>query len=139
VKNVRIGAEHVDLNWIQQELSQKSYWAKGRTLEEMRRVVKESRCYSIFDEAKQIGFARVVSDLTVFAYLADVWVDEGYRGEGAGAMLIEHILQDPVLSGVRRWLLATKDAQEFYRRFGFGELKRPERFMEIDLRESAPV
>jgi ribosomal protein S18 acetylase RimI-like enzyme len=131
VKNVRIGAEHVDLNWIQQELSQKSYWAKGRTLEEMRRVVKESRCYSIF--------ARVVSDLTVFAYLADVWVDEGYRGEGAGAMLIEHILQDPVLSGVRRWLLATKDAQEFYRRFGFGELKRPERFMEIDLRESAPV
>jgi N-acetylglutamate synthase-like GNAT family acetyltransferase len=54
-------------------------------------------------------------------------------------MLIEHILQDPVLSGVRRWLLATKDAQEFYRRFGFGELKRPERFMEIDLRESAPV
>lgn len=135
MKNVRVGAEHVDLNWVHAELSQKSYWAKGRSLEEMRRAVQGSRCYSLYEAERQVGFARVISDLAVFAYLADVWIDKAYRGQGLGARLIEQIMADPALSGVRRWLLATKDAQEFYRRFGFGELTRPERFMEIDLRE----
>ena len=135
MRYIRLGAEHVDLQWIQKELAEKSYWAKGRSLADMRRAVEESRCYSVYEDTRQIAFARVVTDLSVFAYLADVWVEESCRGKGVGGELLRQIMEDPALVGVPRWLLATKDAQEFYRRFGFGELKRPERFMEIDLRE----
>jgi GNAT superfamily N-acetyltransferase len=72
----------------------------------------------------------VITDYATFAWLADVFVLDSERGRGLGKWLVEVILAHPELQGFRRWVLATKDAQELYRRFGFIELKRPERWME---------
>ena len=79
---------------------------------------------------EQVGFARVVTDYTTFAWLCDVFVAEEARGQALGKQLVESVLAHPELQGLRRWMLATRDAHELYRRFGFRELAAPERWME---------
>jgi N-acetylglutamate synthase-like GNAT family acetyltransferase len=81
---------------------------------------------------RQVGFARVISDRATFAYLADVFVLEPERGRGLSHRLIEFVLAQPELQGLRRLMLATRDAQDLYRRHGFAPLATPDRFMEIN-------
>lgn len=120
----------LDLSVIHDFLTNSSYWAVGRELETVRRSIENSLPFGLYDGERQIGFARVVTDYATFAWLADVFVLEAARGQGLGTWLIEVILSHPDLQGFRRWTLATKDAHEIYRKFGFSELKRPERWME---------
>ena len=122
--------QRLDREMIHDFLSRQSYWAKGRELEVVNRGIDNSLSFGIYRGEQQIGFARVVTDYATFAWLADVFVLEEYRGQGLGKWLIEVILAHPQLQGFRRWALATKDAHELYRSFGFNELMRPERWME---------
>ena len=120
----------LDREMIHDFLSRRSYWAKGRELEVINRGIDNSLNFGIYRREQQVGFARVVTDYATFAWLADVFVLEEYRGRGLGKWLIEVILAHPQLQGFRRWALSTKDAHELYRGFGFNELMRPERWME---------
>jgi len=116
---------------IHDYLSNRSYWAKGRTLEQVRNSIENSICFGIYDEAgRQCAFARVVSDLTIYAYIMDVFVLETYRGQGVGTLLLESILSDDTLKEVMRWHLDTLDAHAFYERFGFGKPRFPDRAMQ---------
>ncbi len=108
-----------------------SYWAKNIPLSVVRKSIENSLCFGVYDAGKQIGFARVISDLATFAYLSDVFILETHRGQGLAKWLLECIMAAPELQGLRRWLLATKDAHELYRQYGFQDLGSPERFMEI--------
>ena len=120
----------LDREMIHDFLSRRSYWAKGRELDVINRGIDNSLSFGIYRGEQQVGFARVVTDYATFAWLADVFVLEEYRGRGLGKWLIEVILAHPQLQGFRRWALSTKDAHELYRGFGFNELTRPERWME---------
>jgi GNAT superfamily N-acetyltransferase len=122
--------ERLDLSVIHGYLSNSSYWAKGRTLETIRRSIEHSLSFGLYKGERQIGFARVVTDYATFAWIADVFILDGFRGEGLGTWLMEVIIKHPQLQGFRRWTLSTKDAHELYRKFGFTELTRPERWME---------
>lgn len=108
----------------------RSYWAAGRPVEVVRRSIEHSLCFGIYKGQRQIGFARAVTDYATFAWVADVFVLEEFRGQGLSKWLMEVMIAHPDLQGLRRWALATKDAHGLYRRFGFSELKRPERWME---------
>ena len=79
----------------------------------------------------QVGFARLVTDYTTYAWLCDVIIHPDYRGAGLGKFLMHCIKAHPELQTLRRWFLATRDAHEFYRRYGFHEVENPQRFMEI--------
>lgn len=108
----------VDLIVVSKWLST-SYWAKDRSIEKIEQSINNSVCYSVYDQKQQIGFARMVSDFASFGYLADVYIDEKYRGEGVGKMLLDSISSDV------RWkdlliILSTKDAHDFYKKYGFG-------------------
>ncbi len=107
-----------------------SYWAKGIPLETVRRSIQNSLCFGIYRGSEQAGFARVITDRATFAYLADVFIIEAYRGCGLSKWLMECIMAHPDLQRLRRWMLATRDAHGLYRRFGFGDLKSPQRWME---------
>jgi GNAT superfamily N-acetyltransferase len=107
-----------------------SYWAVGVPEEVVRRSVENSLNFGVYSGEEQVGFARVVTDHATFAYLADVFVLEEHRGQGLGKWLVEVILSYPDLQGLRRWMLATRDAHELYRQYGFAELGRPGIFME---------
>jgi GNAT superfamily N-acetyltransferase len=120
----------LDLNLIHDYLSNKSYWATGRSRETVNRSIENSLPFGLYNGAEQVGFARVITDYATFAWVADVFILDKARGLGLGKWLMEVILAHPELQGFRRWILATKDAHELYRRFGFAELKRPERWME---------
>lgn len=120
----------LDIGVIHGFLSTSSYWAKGRSVDVVRRSIENSFSFGLFQHERQIGFARVVTDYATFAWVADVFVLEEFRGQGLGRWLMEVIINHPRLQGFRRWTLATKDAHELYRQFGFMELKRPERWME---------
>lgn len=120
----------LDLEVIHDYLSRQSYWATGRSVETIRRSIENSVAFGVYEDDKQVGFARVVTDFATFAWVADVFVVERARGRGLGKWLVEVMLAHPNLRGFRRWTLATKDAHELYRQFGFSELKRPERWME---------
>lgn len=120
----------LDLKVIHDYLSNTSYWAVGRSFETVKRSVENSLSFGLYENDRKIGFARVVTDYATFAWLADVFILEEARGQGLGTWLVEVILAHPELQGFRRWTLATKDAHEIYRKFGFSELKRPERWME---------
>lgn len=127
--SISTDVNRLDLGVIHQFLAT-SYWAEGLPLEVLQRSIQNSLVFGIYKDKQQIGFARVVTDYSTFAYLADVFVWESFRGQGLGKWLIQTIISHPELQGLRRWLLATKDAHELYRQFGFTELLNPDRFME---------
>ena len=108
-----------------------SYWASGIPVEIVRRSIDNSLVFGVYTDDEQVGFARVVTDYATFAYLADVFVLEAHRGRGLGKWMMQVITSHPRLQGFRRWMLATRDAHELYRKYGFAELERPEIFMEI--------
>lgn len=116
---------------IQKFLSEDSYWAKNRTLEQTRKAIENSLCFGVYSGATQIGFARIVSDYTTFAYIGDVFILDEFRGRGLSKMLMKAMLEHPDLQNLRRWILATKDAHGLYEQFGFHNLKFPERWMEL--------
>jgi len=107
-----------------------SYWAKDRSKASFRTSFQHSICFSLLLDEKQIGFARVVTDRTVFAYLMDVFIDESYKGLGYGSFLLEHILKSPELINVEGIKLATHDAHSFYLKKGFKPVSHPEYLME---------
>lgn len=121
---------HLDLRFIFQFLKAEAYWARERTLEQMRSAIENSICFGVYDGTRQVGFARVVSDRATFAYVGDVFIITEYRGLGLSKRLMEAIVGHPELQGLRRWVLATKDAHGLYEKFGFGPLLHPERWME---------
>ena len=108
-----------------------SYWAAGITRELVERSISGSISFGLYEDGRQVGFARVISDRTTFAWIADVFVLPEARGQGLGAWLIETIVSHPELQGLRRWFLATRDAHRLYAKFGFGPLINPERMMEF--------
>ncbi len=108
-----------------------SYWARGIPRETVARSMEHSLCFGAFDEGRQIGFARVVSDHATFAYICDVFALESHRGSGVGKSLMAAIMSHPELQGLRRWTLFTRDAHGLYRQFGFGAAAHPERLMEV--------
>ena len=115
---------------IQRFLEDESYWAAKRTPEQTRTAIANSICFGVYDGDEQIGFARVVSDLATFAYLGDVFILDAYRGRGIGKWLMEAVVDHPDLQGLRRWVLATRDAHGLYEQYGFTQLHYPERWME---------
>jgi GNAT superfamily N-acetyltransferase len=108
-----------------------SYWASQRSIEDVEKSMRNSLCFGLYLNNKLIGFARVVTDYTVLAYLCDVFILPQYQSKGFGSLFVHEIMNHPELHTIRRWLLATKDAHELYRKFGFKELESPLRWMEI--------
>ena len=120
----------LNIKIIHDYISTKSYWGKGRSLEVVKKSIDNSFCFGIYFKDDMIGFARVVTDYATFAWIADVFILQEHRGKGLSKWLMETILNHPELQGFRRWVLSTKDAHELYRKFGFRELNKPERWME---------
>jgi GNAT superfamily N-acetyltransferase len=108
-----------------------SYWAPGISLEKVNKRIQNSLCFGVYVDEKQIGFARIITDFDSFAYLADVFILEPFRGLGLSKALMKTILSHPDLQGLRRWILATKDAHGLYAQFGFKPLEIPERWMNL--------
>ncbi len=119
----------LDVPFIQNFLKN-IYWATGRTIDEVQTTIDSSFCFGIYLNDKQIGFARVVTDYVVFAYLMDVFIDKEYRGNGYSSILIEAMMNESELKQVKIWRLATSDAHFLYEKFGFKALAHPEKMME---------
>ena len=128
--NFLISTDKAKLNlpFIHQFLTQ-SYWAENIPVEIVQRSIEGSVCFGVYEGENQIGFARVITDMATFAYLADVFIDEKYRGLGLSKWLMETIMAHPNLQGFRNWQLATRDAHGLYAKFGFKQLDNPERIM----------
>jgi GNAT superfamily N-acetyltransferase len=120
----------IDISYVHAFL-QTSYWAEQIPLDVVQRSITGSLCFGVYHRENQIGFARVITDEATFAYLADVFIDEAYRGKGLSKRLVETILSYPSLQGLRRFMLATRDAHGLYRQFGFSELTFVDRWMHI--------
>lgn len=108
----------------------RSHWGAAVTPEILERSIENSVCVSVFDGPAQLAFARVVTDLSTFAYLTDVIVTEAARGRGIGSWMVEEILAHPDLQGLRRFALLTRDAQALYGRFGFTTRMATSTYME---------
>jgi GNAT superfamily N-acetyltransferase len=120
----------LDIDAVHDFLANESYWAKTRSPEQTRTAIENSLCFGLYDGGRQIGFARVVSDFATFAYIGDVYVLEEYRGRGLSKWLMRTVVEHPQLQGLRRWVLATRDAHGLYEQFEFAALRHPERWME---------
>lgn len=119
----------IDIELVHQFLSG-SYWAAGIPLAVVKKSIEGSLCFSVFEGEKQVGFARVVTDEATFAYLADVFIVEEFRGRGLSKWLMQVILDHPDLQGLRRFMLATRDAHQLYRQFGFTDIADCSRLMQ---------
>jgi len=108
-----------------------AYWSPGIPREVVAQAMRNSVCFGAYAGQAQVGFARVVTDRTTFAYLADVFVLPEHRGRGLSKRLMQAVRSHPHLQGLRRWLLVTRDAHGLYRQFGFTPIAAPERHMEI--------
>lgn len=129
--HIKTNFENMDINAVHQFLSKESYWAKGIPMEMVSVALKNSFCIGLFEDEKQIGFARLVTDYATFGYLADVYILKEYRGKGLSKMMVKYIMKLEFVQGLRRTLLVTLDAHSLYRQFGFQSPENPERLMEI--------
>jgi RimJ/RimL family protein N-acetyltransferase/GNAT superfamily N-acetyltransferase len=122
----------LDAGFIQNFLANSSYWAQNRSLAVTQKALANSLCFGVYRDTEQVGLARVVTDYATFAWVCDVFVAEAHRGRGLGKWLIERVVTHPDLQGLKRILLATRDAHELYRRYGgFDGLPAPEKWMMI--------
>lgn len=120
----------LDVPLVHHYLSERAYWALGRSLSIVRLSIENSLCYGVYAGSKQAGFARVVTDTATFAWLCDVFILEEYRGRGLGKWLVECIVSNPELSKLRLFILATRDAHSLYRQYGkFEPLQEPQRWL----------
>ena len=122
--------EKLDIDLIHLFLT-RTYWAEGISKEIISRSIEGSLCFGVYENDKQVGFARMITDKATFAYLADVFIIEDYRGRGLSKWLMEVIMSHPDLQGLRRMILATKDAHGLYKQFGFTPLINVDRWMHI--------
>lgn len=106
-----------------------SYWAAGIPLEVVRRSIDHSLVFGVYAREQQVGFARVITDYATYAYLADVFVLDSFRGQGLGTWLVECIAAHPALQGLRQWTLFTRDAHALYEKVGFERVTSAERLM----------
>ncbi len=128
----------LDIAVIHQYLCYESYCARNIPRDLVEKSIAGSLCFGVYHEGRQIGFARVVTDEATFAYLADVFILESYRGRGLSKWLMQTIMDEPRLQGLRRWMLATQDAHGLYAQFGFRALDKPERIMGMKAFEEYP-
>lgn len=108
----------------------RSYWSEGTPIRVVEGAVRNSLCFGIFFRSEQVAFARVITDSSTFAYLCDVYVLEDHRGKELAHWLLEAVDSCPELQGLRRFMLATQNAHELYRRFGFAPPRWPGSLME---------
>ena len=119
-----------DVGQIHRFQSRDSYWAQNIPLSVVQRSIAQSLCFGMYEAERQIGFARVVTDAATFAYLADVFIVPSHRQLGLGKRLMAAVMAHPDLRGLRRFMLATRDAHALYRQFGFAPPKNPQVLME---------
>ncbi|GAB3540189.1 GNAT family N-acetyltransferase [Spirosoma fluminis] len=121
----------LDIPLIHRFLSQEAYWCLNIPLDIVQRSIDNSVCFGVYDGEQQVGFARVVTDLATFGYLADVFILPEHRGKGLSKQLMVFIMAYPALQGLRRMMLVTRDAHGLYRQFGFEAIDSPENTMFI--------
>jgi GNAT superfamily N-acetyltransferase len=129
--DLRISTDPADLDieWIHAALSERAYWALDRPRDVVVASIEGSVCFGAYRGSRQVGFARVVTDLATFGWVCDVFVDESERGRGVGGELMGAITTHPDLAALKRLVLSTRDAQAFYTQFGFEPLENPERWL----------
>ena len=126
---ISIDKDKLDVPFIHNFLKE-TYWAKGRTIEDVQATIDSSFCFGVYLNDEQIGFARLTTDYVVFAYLMDVFIIDEHRGKGYSTVLMKAIMNEPKLSKIKIWRLATSDAHFLYEKFGFKALANPEKLME---------
>ncbi len=126
----------LNINVIHKYLSEESYWAKDRNIETIQRSIDHSLCFGVYINDNQVGFARVVTDYTIYAYIMDVFILKEYQGKGYGKSLMNVIMNHQELQNLNRWGLATNDAHGLYKQFGFESLSKPEIMMEIKKKQA---
>ncbi len=125
--------ELLDFDVIHEFLVQ-AYWCPGIPRALVEQAAKNSRPIGVYrcprpNARQQVGYLRVLTDFTSFAYLMDVFVLEAARGQGLAQWMVQTVLDDPLMQEVRSWMLVTRDAHALYRKFGFDGLESPGRFM----------
>jgi len=123
--------ERLDLDTIHEFLALHSNWARGIPRSTLEKSIRNSLSFGVFHGSKQVGFARVISDSATVAYLGDVFIVPEYRGRGLAKWLMQCIVSHSDLQNLRRWILVTENAHGLYRKYGFTQLARPDRFMEL--------
>jgi GNAT superfamily N-acetyltransferase len=116
--------EKLNIDFIYDYLCRQSYWAQGRTRQIVEKSIRNSLCFGLFDGEQQIGFARLVTDYSTFAWLCDVFVADTHQGHGLGKWLIDSVVSHPEMGAVKYIMLATRDAHELYRKYGGFEAPR---------------
>jgi len=112
-------------------LQNESYWANKRSIDTIEKSIANSLCFGVYTyHEQQIGFARVVSDFAVFAWIMDLFILKEHRKKGLGKLLMEEIINHPNLQNLQRWGLGTNDAHGLYQKFGFRIIAKPELMME---------
>jgi GNAT superfamily N-acetyltransferase len=120
----------LDIALIHDFLARESYWVPGIRRELVETAIERSICFGVYEGARQLAFARVITDGAGFAWLADVFIVGAERGGGLGKRLIGFVMAHPDLQRIRRFMLATRDAHGLYAQFGFMPLAQPDRIME---------
>jgi GNAT superfamily N-acetyltransferase len=123
-------AARLDLATVHHWLATQSHWARGIAPDTVQRAFAHSLCIGAYAGARQVGVARAVTDYATFAYVCDVFVDESWRGHGIARRMVEYLLHHPRLTGLRRFVLRSRDARGLYERLGFDALPVPELWME---------
>lgn len=123
--------QKLQIEIIHYYLSKESYWAKNIPVEIVKKSIEGSLCFGIYENSKQIGFARVITDYATFGYLADVFIIKEYQGKGIGKELMKFIMEQTIIKNLRRFMLATLDAHELYAQFGFESQEGNKRLMGI--------
>ncbi len=135
--NVTVSTDpaRLDLDVIHGFLAQ-AYWSVGVSADTIRRSIERSLPFGVYRERRQVGFSRVISDETTFAYLCDVFIVPEARGQGLARFMLESVLAHPELQSIRTWALFTRDAHGLYEQVGFERGKMLDRLMVR--RETAP-
>jgi len=128
-------ARRLSIDVIHDWLAHEAYWARGRSIADVATSIAHSHLYGVVSRGGDlVACARMITDEVTFGWVCDVFVAAEHRAQGIGTWMVDEIVAHWTNVGVRRVLLATRDAHEVYAKVGFAPLAHPERMMEVDHR-----
>jgi N-acetylglutamate synthase-like GNAT family acetyltransferase len=123
--------DKIDIDLVHQFLTTESGWATGISRPVVEESLRNSLCFSVFQQERMVGFCRIITDMATFGNLVDVFVVTDMRGKGISRLLMAEVMAHPVVSKLRRFTLSTSTAAGLYEKFGFAPLSKPDNFMEV--------
>ena len=111
------------LNKLQKFLNKNAFWAKGRTINDLKKCLANSDVIvSLWVGNEIVGFGRALTDGIYRGVFWDIVIDQNHQGKGFGKLIVKNLLSSKKIKNIEKVYLMTTNQKLFYSQLNFKEV-----------------